>query len=234
MKAFFTYLVVFLITVDAKSQEKNFIDQPYLETFATVDTFVVPDKIFISIVLNEEDSRNKKSTEELELALTAKLKELQIDIEKDLTLLDYSSNFKSYFLKGKNILKIKNYSLLVKNAVIASKVLTELENIGISNVNIENTEYSKTDQLILRLKAKAILRAKENANALIESLGQKTGKAIYISDNNSITNGLQGRAAGIQIRGAASLYGSRAAEPIVVDFQKLKFESQVTVRFIVL
>ena len=234
MKTLVTYLTFCLISLQAQSQEKNFIDQPYLETSATIDTFVTPDRIFISIVLNEDDNKNKKSTEELEQQLAQKLKELNIDIEKNLSLLDYSSDFKSYFLKGKNILKVKNYSLLVKDAVIAGKVLAELENIGIANVNIERTEYSNSAQLILDLKSKAVLKAKQNGVTLIEPLGQKIGKAIYISDNNSITNALQGKVAGLQIRGASSIYGSRASEPILVDFQKIKFESQVTIKFIIL
>jgi uncharacterized protein YggE len=232
MKKALILLMVILICLNGYSQEKNFIDQPYLETSATFDTLVTPDKISISIVLNEADSKNKKSTEELEQQLAQKLKELNIDTEKDLTLLDYSSSFKGYFLKGQNILKIKNYSLLVHDATTAAKVLAGLEDIGISNVNIEKTEYSKAVQLILELKSKAILKAKQNADRLVEPLNQKIGKAIYISDNNSVTNALQGKVAGIQIRGAY-LYGSRAEEPILVDFQKIKFESQVTVRFII-
>lgn len=234
MKTLFTFLAFMISAFQGQAQEKNFIDQPYLETSATVDSFVTPDRIFISIVLKEDDSRNKKSTEELEQQLMEKLKQLNIHADQDLSLQDYNSNFKSYFLKGKNILKSKNYSLLVRDAVVASRVLTELENIGISNVNIERVEYSKAGEVILELKAKAILKAKENAIKMTEPLGQKIGKALYISDNKTVSNALQGKAAGIQIRGASTLYGSRAADPILVDFQKIKFEGEVTVKFAIL
>src|SRR5690349_5445103 len=146
MKAVFLAIAsVLLVSVNSYGQDKNFIDQPYLETSATFDTLVTPDRIFVSISLNEADSKNKKSTEELDQQLVQKLTELGINTEKDLTLLDYSSNFKSYFLKGQHILKVKNYSLLVYDAVRAAEVLTGLENIGISNVAIEKTEYSKAD-----------------------------------------------------------------------------------------
>jgi hypothetical protein len=234
MKILCTWLAFMLIAFQGQAQEKNFIDQPYLETSATVDSFVTPDRIFISILLNEDDSRNKRSTEALEQQLMEKLKQLNIPVDQDLSLQDYSSNFKSYFLKGKNILKVKNYSVLVRDAAVASRVLTELEHTGISNVHIERVEYSKAAEVILELKAKAILKAKENAIKMIEPLNQKIGKAMYISDNNTISNALQGKAAGIQIRGASALYGSRAPEPILVDFQKIKFEGQVTVKFAIL
>jgi hypothetical protein len=123
--------------------EKNFIDYPYIETTAKTDTLVIPDNIYITIILNESDSKNKKSTEELEIVLEQTLKKININTQKDLSLLDYSSDFKKYFLKGQNVLKVKNYSLLVHDAITAGKVLAELENVGISNVEISKTEYSK-------------------------------------------------------------------------------------------
>ena len=111
------------------------------------NSLVVPDRIFVSINLNEADSKNRKSVEEQERLLESTLKKLNINTDKDLSLLDLSSNFKQYFLKGQNVIKSKMYSLLVHNAFTAGKVLAELENVGISNVNIEKTEYSKGDDL---------------------------------------------------------------------------------------
>lgn len=232
MKTISIFTLLLLVNFNAFSQEKNFIDHPYIETTAKSDTLVVPDNIYITIILNESDSKNKKSTEELEITLEQTLKKLNINTQKDLSLLDYNSDFKKYFLKGQNILKIKNYSLLVHDAVTAGKVLAELENVGISNVEIAKTEYSKAEELIENLKSSAILKAKKYANKLANPLEQKVGKAIFISDNSAtVLSQLQGQVAGVQIRGAASLYGNRATEPILVDFQKLKFESQVSVKF---
>ncbi|MBA9072351.1 hypothetical protein GGR22_000477 [Flavobacterium gossypii] len=231
MKTLSLITLLLLTSHNLLSQEKNFIDHPYIETTANSDTLVVPDNIYITIVLNESDSKNKKSTEELETTLEQTLKKLNINTQKDLSLLDYSSDFKKYFLKGQNILKSKNYSLLVHDAVIAGKVLAALENVGISNVEIAKTEYSKAEELVENLKSSAILKAKKYANKLANPIGQKVGKAIFISDTSSTPFNLQGQVAGIQIRGAASIYGNRATEPILIDFQKLKFETQVTVRF---
>lgn len=232
MKTLSLIVLLVLTSYNVLSQEKNFIDHPYIETTAKSDTLVVPDNIYITIILNESDSKNKKSTEELEITLEQTLKKLNINTQKDLSLLDYNSDFKKYFLKGQNILKVKNYSLLVHDAVTASKVLVELENVGISNVEIAKTEYSKAEELIENLKSLAILKAKKSANKLANPIGQKVGKAIFISDlSSTMLSSLSGQVAGIQIRGAASVYGNKATEPILVDFQKLKFEAQVTVKF---
>lgn len=227
------YLItfLFLFTIHLTFAQKNFIDQPFVEITAKVDTLVVPDKIFISIQIKEADSRNKKSVEEQGDILYFTLKRLNIDTEKDLTLLDFSSNFKNYFLKGQNIVKSKMYSLVVKDAVKAGTVLAELEKVGISNVNVDRTEYSNSEELLLILKSKAVKKSKITAEKLAEPLNQKIGKALYISDGNSISNELQGQAQGIIIRGMSSLYGARGSEPIFIEFDKMKFGVQVNVKY---
>lgn len=228
----FTLIISLSFLSSLTFAQKNFIDQPYIETSAKVDTLVVPDRIYISILLNEADSKNKKSVEDLEKILETTLKTLNINTEKDLSLLEFSSDFKKYFLKNQSVIKSKMYSLVVGDAVTAGKVLAELETVGISNVNIERTEYSKSENLILELKAKAILKSQQTAEKLAQPLNQKIGKAIYISDVNSIANALQGQAPGIRIRGLSSLYGSRAADPIYTEFQKVKFEVEVNVKYL--
>jgi len=229
-------LILFgLLTLQTFAQNKNFIDQPFLETVTEIDTLVIPDKIHIVIILNEKDNRDRKSTEELEASMLRVLNSLRINLEKDLSLLDYSSDFKKYFLSGQKVLKTKMYSLIVNDAQTIGKVMAGLEREGISNVSISKTEYSKSDQLLFDLKSKAILKAKQNAEKMIEPLNQKVGKAIYISDleTESITSQLQGKVAGVQIRGYSSIYGSRAQEDIVIDFEKMKFSTKVKVKFII-
>jgi len=226
------FLLFCILSANHIFAQKNFIDQPFIETSAKLDSLVVPDKIYISINLNEADSKNKKSVEEQERLLESTLKKLNINTEKDLSLLDFSRNFKQYFMKGQNVIKAKMYSLLVSDAVTAGKVLAELENVGISNVNIERTEYSKAEELLLELKSKAVLKSKLTAEKLAKPLNQKIGKAIYISDVNSISNALQGQALGVKIRGMSSIYGSKSESPIYTEFQKVKFEVEVKIKYI--
>ena len=228
-KAILFSLIIFC--VNFTFAQKNFIDQPFVETTAKVDSLVIPDRIYISINLNEADSKNKKSVEEQERLLESTLKKLNINTEKDLSLLDFSSNFKQYFLKGQNVIKSKMYSFLVNNAVSAGKVLAELESVGISNVNIERTEYSKAEDLLLELKSLAVEKSKITAQKLAKTLNQKIGKALYISDANTISNALQGQTPGVKIRGMASLYGNKAENSIYTEFQKVKFEVQVDVKY---
>lgn len=220
--------LVFLLISNSFFAQKNFIDQPYLETSAKTDTLITPDKIYLSIALNEADSKNKKSVEELERKIEIILKKLNINTKEDLKLADISSNYKSYFLKGQNILKSKNYQLLVRDAITAGRVLIELENEGISNVRIIKTEYSKKENLILELKAKAIKKSKTYAEHIAKGIGQKVGKAILITDGSTFEDNYYDNV--YKIRGMAS--SSLAPEPINIDFKKLKFSTEIKARYI--
>jgi hypothetical protein len=236
MKNIEIYILFGLLCLQTFSQNKNFIDQPFLETVVEIDTLVVPDKIHLLIKLNEEDNKNRKSTEELETSMLQILSALQIDLEKNLSILDYNSEFKKYFLGRQKVLKTKMYILILKDVKMIRKVMAELERKGISNVSINKTEYSKYKHLLQHLKTKAILKAKQNAEAMVLPLNQKIGKAIYISDLETefITSQLQGKISGVQIRGFSSrIYGSRSSKLEMINFEKMKFSSKIKVKFII-
>jgi len=223
-------ILFLLITSVAFAQEKNFLDRPYLETSGQVDTLVMPDRIYLSILLKESDSKGKKDIGNLEILMNQRLKALSIDTKKDLTLQDLGSNFQKYFLKGQEVLKSKAYFLLVRDAVTAGKVIATLEEAGISNIMLYRTEYSKEKELKLYLKAKAVKNAKQQADILAGAVQQKVGKALHITDTTvGILSSLQGRVAGLNIRGAASI--SQTPEPIDIDFEKIKYEMSVSVKF---
>ena len=183
MKKSFLIFVMFFVW-NLFSAQKNFLDQPYIDVSTDADTLVVPDRIYVSITLNEADSKNKKSVEEQEKQLETILKTLKINTDKDLSVLDYSSNFKKYFLKGQNILKTKKYSLLVRDAYTLANVIISLEEAGISNTEVEKVEYSKYRELLLELRSEAVKRSRIIADKLAKPLNQKAGKALYISDTN--------------------------------------------------
>ncbi len=182
MNRIFLFFGLLLICQLSSAQTKNFIDLPYLETTAKVDTLVQPDIIYLDILIRERDERNRVSAEEMEARMIQKLKSLGIDTEKQLTLSDLGSNFKKYFLKQKDIMKDKAYELKVFNSQTAGRVLVGLEEIGISNVNLDRTEYSKMEELKLELKSKAIVKAKKQADYLVRPLSQKIIRAIHITD----------------------------------------------------
>lgn len=182
MKNILAFLFTISLVLNATSQSENFLEKPYIETRATYTAEVTPDNIFLEILITENDTRGRVPVEELENRMTAKLIELGIDVKKQLKLIDLTSDFKKYLLRKKEVLKNKEYSLLVYDALTASKVIKELESIDISNITLSKTEYSKLEELKIELRGKAVEKAKRQALSMLAPLNQELGKAVFISD----------------------------------------------------
>lgn len=235
----YLYILIFLfISNTFLAQTKNYIDMPFVETSATIDTLVTPDRIYLTIFISEKDTRGRTSVEDLENKMATTLTGLGIDISKQLSVYDLSSNFRKYFLKQQDVLKTKSYSLLVYDAQTAGRVIVALENDNISNIHLEKTEYSKMGELKIALRTQAILKAKDQANAMVEPLNQKVGNAIFISDiqidsdSYAVNRNLQGRAGGIIVRGIGKVKErGYNPGPFEIEFQKIEVEGTVHVRF---
>lgn len=226
----FILLALLLSIAFSGFSQANFIDQPYLETSASADSLVTPDRIYLSIRLLEEDSKGKISVEELENKMAKQLEQLDIDLGTQLRLSDLSSDLERYFLRRKDVLKEKNFTLLVYDAESAGKVIQSLESIGISNINLAYTEYSKMEELRMFLQIKAIQKAKTKGELLLAGLGQKLGSAIFISDSSPMAyNTYNSIPSNYSMQPRAEAY-----EPLAVSFRKMKITSQVNVKFKIL
>lgn len=226
-----TQILILFFSMTATCQEKNFIDKPYLEVEGKSDTLVTPNRIYIDVLITEKDTKGKKSVEDLEKEMFTKLQVIGIDVKKDVFMKDMLSTFKKYFLKSTDIQKSKSYSILVFDATQTTKVFIGLEEIGISNVNIEKTEHSESEKIQLKINSKAIENAKATAESYLNPLNQKVGKAIFIGHINT-TNMLQGNVSGVLIRGNRSLYEQESKGYISpIEFEKIKISSDVGVRF---
>ncbi len=221
-------LIVFFYGTVAFSQAKNYLDKPYFDTNATVDTLVTPDRIFIQIIISESDTKGKISVEQLERKMYKTLKSMGLDTDENLRVDDMSSNYKKYLLKRKDIFKKKSFSLMVDNAKTLSKVFVNLENIGISNTNIQKVEYSRHEEMQFLMKQKALQKAKRDAELLTQSIGQKIGKAIFISSRSYAQNYAR---SDYKISMKAEVVGVAMAPPIDVEFRKIKISSSINVIF---
>ena len=231
MNNYFIIMLCIATSFLGHTQSKNFIDQPYLETTAKVDSLVKPDRIYLSILIQEKEDRDRTSVEKQEREMASALEELGIDLKKQLKIEDLASNYKKYFLRKKSVLKSKNYELVVYDGLTASKVLVHLEAKGISNVRLVKTAYSKTEALKLILRSKAILKAQAQANSLVKPLGQALDKAIYISDkyysNNYYSKTMNRMKVAYDSDGVVE-------KPLDLEFSGIKVESEVMVRFSIL
>ncbi len=95
-----------------QSLEKNFIDQNYIEVRGMAEMEIVPDEIYLQVIIREKDAKGKQTVEILERSMIRELDKLGIDIEKAVSIRDVSSNFKYYWFLQADILKPNNIKFL--------------------------------------------------------------------------------------------------------------------------
>ncbi|TRZ46164.1 SIMPL domain-containing protein [Robertkochia solimangrovi] len=214
-------------------QEKNFIDENYIEVTGTSEMEIIPDEIFLKVIIDEEERKGKQSLQESERYLVNVLQNLEIDVDEALSIKDINSNFKNYWIGKSDVFTQKEYEIEVKDAATAGEIIKALSENNISNCTVSRISHSEIEKFREEVKIEAIKAAKNKAEKLTSAIGQKTGKAIFIRENGD-TNVYEGNMMGISnaitIRGNAAIYGSRASQPLI-EFGKIKMEYKILVRF---
>ncbi|WP_300284877.1 SIMPL domain-containing protein [uncultured Alistipes sp.] len=231
MKRLLALFAASLFALTLAAQEKNFIDEPYIEVTGRAEMEVVPDRIYLRIVINEKDNKGKVSVEQQEKEMFKQLKSIGIDLEKQLSVQDMSSDLQTYFLRKNAILSTKAYQLEVNSAAQLGQAFEALQKAGISDVNIEKTDISNIEELRREIRVKAIQAAQKNAQVLAEAIGQEAQWAIYIQDYGfnmrPYANVLMTKSA-MTMDAAAGVEESGPA----LEFEKTKIEHSVMARFV--
>ena len=231
MKTRLSLLLLFALPLLVLGQSgKNFIDQPYIEVSGKADMEVVPDEIYIKIRISELDNKAKKSVEDHEKEMIKTLIKIGIDVEKDLSIVDFSSNFRQHLLKRSSILTSKEYQLKVGDGKTTATVFVELEKIGLSNIQIEKVGHSKMDELQLKVKVKAIKAAKNKAEILAEGVDQSIGNALLIQEQGSGYYPRVQRAGNFMMKAPAEADTEMALPEI--EFEKIKLEYTIMAKFV--
>lgn len=229
----FIVFAVFALNCLAQS-EKNFIDQNYIQVKGKAEMEIVPDEIYLQIVVDEDDFKGKQEVQKVEKSMLKKLSELGVDVSKQLAVKDMASNFKKYWLKGQQVNATKEYLLKVSDAKTAGRVIQEFAELGVSNISIEKIAHSEIQKYRQEVKVNAMKAAKEKAASLTTAIGQKVGKAIYIEEiDNNFYTGLRTKNAelsNIVVRGYGIDDEMEMDEP-EIEFEKIKLEYSILARF---
>lgn len=231
---FLLVCALFIATTAGIKAQTNQETISYIEVTGKAEKEIAPDKIYLSIVINEKDYKNK-SLAQIEKDMMKTLKNIGIDTKKDLSVTDMASNFSYYysFIKKNDVKISKEYQLLVTDAKTAGQVILELQKIWISKVNLVKVDNSKIEQYRKEIKVEAIKAAKEKAAMLAEAIGQSIGKAIYIGEQDHYFRSYASMdMANIMVKNMAEAGGIEDAyEAPEIEFEKLKIESTIIVRF---
>lgn len=192
---------------------------------------IVPDEIYVRIVIDETALKQKQTVEQLESDMIKKLKSLGIDTDKDLKIGNMSSAYKDYLFKKNTARTSATYELKVSGVQLLGRVYQALESLGISNMNIVRLSHSQIKEFQNEMRIEAVKNARQVAQALAGAVGQKAGRAVMINDyNNDIY------IPGPQVREA--MYLSKAADgnaggyyDTELEFKDIKLTYSVQVKF---
>ena len=141
---------------------------PYVAVNGSSQVKVTPDEIYLRITLDEGDTKGKDVIELQRKRLFSALKRCGVDVEKQLTLLDMSSE---YFRRGSS-LATTQYELKLTSAEAVRAVFEALDKDDITNVSVTRTASSKIDDYRRQARQEAIRTAQSRARDLAEAIGQ--------------------------------------------------------------
>jgi uncharacterized protein YggE len=235
MKTLFISIIIFCAhSIMAQTAVTKEEQTPYIEVTGSSEKEIVPDEIYVEIVLRERfDNKLKITIEEQEKSLMKALLSIGIGLDR-LTLSDANANVVKINWKKNDLINKKEYTLKLSTAQEVGAVYTELDKIEITQANITRVTHSKLDSLKKELRIEAIKNAKEKADYLLKAIGEQTGSPLIVkevekSSINSINN-ISGRGA----RGGMDMDKVYLFEPElkgVIQFQKIKLHSSIYVKF---
>ena len=199
---------------------------PYVAVNGSSQVKVTPDEIYLRITLDEGDTKGKDVIELQRKRLFSALRKCGVDIEKQLTLLDMSSE---YFRRG-NSLATTQYELKLSSASAVKEVFESLEKSGISNVTVSRTACSKIDEYRRQARQEAIRNAQSRARDLAEAIGQSIGACFEINDYTS-----EARVTGSRMMMAKNATADMATEEFAepnVEFEQIVINYNISAKFV--
>lgn len=188
---------------------------------------VTPDVLYLSIRLDETDSKGKITLDEQRKAMFDALRKCKIDIEKQLSVVDMSNSF----FKKRSSLSSSQYELKVGSAEEARKVFEALDAAGVSNVDLARYTCSKLDEYRAEARIAAIRNAKERAEQLAGAIGQTIGACYEITDYTSDVQPVM--RANVMMKNSAVMDEAMGAAPEPeVDFKQMTITYNVSARFL--
>lgn len=210
-------------------------EQPYIEVTGTAEKEVIPDEIYIGIIIREKYVNKVKVTiDEQEEKLKNSVRSLGIDLT-NLYLSDANADYVKIRWQKKDVLTKKEYTLKVSNATTIGQVFVELEKLEITDAFISKVNHSKMDSLRKEVRIMAIKAAKDKANYLLTAIGEQTGKPLIVTENpQTIYREEYQRMASKNISSVASMTAGVYQENDLkneIQFQKIKLTSSIYVKF---
>ncbi len=229
-----TTVIFGLIGLVTFGQAQTSATERFIEVTGDGEVKVDPNIIYLSIDLREYKKDGKiVKLEDLEAQLKKVLQTIGIPTDN---LKVYASSGRQYDLKKRkaDLLIGKRYNLKLTDIDLLNPLLGELGEANIFAVSITEASHTDIEMFKTEAKVKAINNAKEKAVLLTTTLDSKLGQVLQIRETELVdvypTQALQGRVAGLQVRGYSSS-GYDKVQTNTVDFEQIKLTYKIVVKF---
>jgi uncharacterized protein YggE len=157
-------------------------EKPNIEVTGSAEMEIVPDEIYINIVLREKNKNNDKfKIEAQEDALLQKLKENGFDIN-NLSLSGADGDLQYRVFRKNKVLTEKRLLMKVQNAGEVNKLFQLFDELEIEDAGISRTSHSQIEKFRKEIKIEAMKNAKDKADYLLLAIGEQRGKPIVIRE----------------------------------------------------
>lgn len=199
-----------------------------IQVWGAAEREIQPDEFYISITINEKDSKGKVSVEEQESQMRAALKRLGVDVARQLRVVDMSS---AYYKRG-NSLAYNNYELKLSTPDEVARVFQALTDLGISDATLSRVDHSQMQQFKQEIRAEAMRAAQRNARILAEAVGQQAGRCVYINDSDSGVRPVYANFVMRAAKASDSMEAGSVAAGTGLEFRNIKLEHSVQAKFV--
>lgn len=228
MKRIILLALAVVMTIGAQAQTLQAQAFPsFVEVNGVAEREVEPDRIYLTITINERESKGRITVEKQEQDMIFALRKLGIDTKEQLRVNDISSSR----LKRTQAVTTKSYQLLLTEPTLVSEVIATLQEAGITAIGIEKATRSDIEQIRGEVRDEAMRNARATAQSLAAAIDQTIGKAFYINYYQS------SQPAVFRMMKANVVLTEEAADGAVPtveqpEFRKIKLSATVQAKFI--
>jgi uncharacterized protein len=221
-------LSLFTFLMNAQVMEKEKIRK--IDVTGSAEQEVVPDKIFVSITLQEYMKDNKTRVDMLVLEAQLQKAVAEAGLSKESLTVGNISGYRNWWGKKKptTFLENKTYVLTVVNLAKIDGILNRIDEKGIASTNIDRYEYSKITELRKEIKIKALQAAKEKASYLLAGIGETLGEALEIHE---VEEGYQQQPVYSNMMMRSAAMDVAPMQESTVDVQKIKVRYEMKASF---
>lgn len=193
MKNWPIILILIFLSLGFKEQESSTPDIPNITVTGSAEMTVVPDIINLEIVISNFSKSSLFSMEKAEGELLKVLENHKIP-SANISFISQNSSLYYYFWweNYRRSYYTKTFKLKIETQQNDMSFIKDLNEKTVQSIRVVSTTHSKMDEYRKQIKIEAMKACKSKVDYLLQSIGQKAGRALEIEeiegDENIVSN----------------------------------------------